>query len=202
LQEETFLQAGKTTKMVKFRAGGVFRGRLAWTAGSRSKRPVEAFLVKMIYQGKCHIPCLKALFGGYCHQPSSRIGPRKPILRYPGAKNGLFLQRTRSPRVGEVEAVKLQELWPEAKGTSRRSMSDFLSGNPNLDLSTKIDVRLPAEEARVATKTTRDYCPASNEALRVRARVATENRPRNKSSEVKKLSVCARARCKEEGNGK
>ena len=42
--------------------------------------------------------------------------------------------------------MKLQELWPEAKGTSRVSITEFLSENPNLDFSTKIDLRLPAEE--------------------------------------------------------
>jgi len=130
------------------------------------------------------------------------IGWRKRSHGSPGAISRHVFFFGRSLELGEVEAVKLQELWPEAKGTSQDSISNLLRENLNSGFLVKIDRRLPAEEARVATKTTRDYCPASNEALRVRARVATENRPRNKSSEVKKLSVCARARCKEEGNGK
>ena len=79
----------------RFQPGGVL-GRVS------PKKARRRDFSEMSYQGKCHIPCLKALFGGYCHQPSSRIGPRKPILRYPGAKNGLFLQRGESHAVGEV----------------------------------------------------------------------------------------------------
>ena len=47
--------------------------------------------------------------------------------------------------------MKLQELWPEAKGTDRTQITRFLCKSPDLDFCTKIDVRLPAEGARGAT---------------------------------------------------
>jgi len=70
----------------------------------------------MIYQAKCHIPCLKALLGGMCWLLNAQMRLQKPFLRHPGVKNGPFLQRGESHAVGVVEAMKLQGLWPEAKG--------------------------------------------------------------------------------------
>ena len=46
----------------------------------------------------------------------------------------------------EEIAAKLQELWPEAKGTSQDSISNLLRENLNSGFLVKIDLRLPAEE--------------------------------------------------------
>jgi len=97
-----------------------------------------------------------------------RVGAKK--LRY-----GDFEKMTHRGRGGflqlEKRASKLQELWPEAKGTKQPSINEFLSKNTNSDFSIRIDVRLPAGE----------FEPIYREEAKQRQREAGEPNPQKRS---------------------